>query len=403
MRSKGKNGKKIIPKNAKEKVLPLKVPLDSIISSMAYTLIVVNPDSTLRSLNKAALDLLGYREDELIGRKLNKIFLQEDNILYKYLQGIIAMGSAHNIDLTFLTKQGREIPVNFNWVVIRQNGKITGIAGVGRNMSRIMSVISDLEKKQRDLEERSKDFTRMQRALLHMMDDLQEASRARDEFSNMVTHELRTPLAAIKESVALVFDKVPGNINEEQEKYLGIAKKNVERLDRLICGILDFQGLKSGKVVFAMEENNINEVVREMQQTMLPLARKKNLDFVCQLDESLPLLKFDRDKILQVLINLTNNSIKLTEKGAITVSTGNDGENFIQITIKDTGPGIKEEDLPKLFQQFTQLQRRVGGTGLGLSICKQIIEAHKGKIWAESEFGKGTAFQFILPIKERRI
>ena len=122
---------------------------------------------------------------------------------------------------------------------------------------------------------------------------------------------------------------------------------------------------------------------------------------MCQLDENLPRIKFDHDKIIQVLTNLANNAIKFTENGGITITTGKE-DNIIQVTVKDTGPGIKEEDMPKLFQQFVQLQRKMGGTGLGLSICKQIIEAHKGKIWAESEFGKGTTFHFILPIEERR-
>ena len=99
---------------------------------------------------------------------------------------------------------------------------------------------------------------------------------------------------------------------------------------------------------------------------------------------------------------MVNNALKFTEKGGITISTSR-GDNFIQVTVKDTGFGIEEENMPKLFQQFTQLRRKMGGTGLGLSICKQIIEAHKGKIWAESEFGKGSSFNFIIPIKERRV
>ena len=123
---------------------------------------------------------------------------------------------------------------------------------------------------------------------------------------------------------------------------------------------------------------------------------------MCQLDKNLPRIKYDHDKIIQVLTNLANNAIKFTEKGGITITTGK-RDNIIQVTVKDTGPGIKEEDMPKLFQQFVQLQRKMGGTGLGLSICKQIIEAHRGKIWAESEFGNGATFHFILPIKERRI
>ena len=404
-------------KEREEQLISQKVYSQGILATMADALIVLDPAAKFKSLNKAALDLLGYKEDELIGQPLKKVFLQEETAealageeigLHKYFQKIIDKGVAYNIGLTFLTKQGEAIPVNFSGAVMQQSGKIIGIVGVARDMRQIMAVINDLAKKDRELEERSKNLTRMQRAMLHMMDDLQETSRAMAHFTGMVSHELRTPLAAIKEGVAVVLDKIVGGVNEEQQKYLEIAKKNVDRLDRLISGVLDFQTLESGKMEFKIEENDINEVVKEIRQTMLPVAEKKNLTFTLQLDEHLPRIRFDRDKIIQVLTNLVNNALKFTEKDGITITTGK-GDNFIQVAVKDTGPGIKKEDIPKLFQQFTQLQRKVGGTGLGLSICKQIIGAHRGRIWAESppageagEFSKGTVFHFILPIKERR-
>ena len=107
---------------------------------------------------------------------------------------------------------------------------------------------------------------------------------------------------------------------------------------------------------------------------MLALVEKNNLDLVCQLDNNLPRVMFDHDKIIQVLTNLVNNALKFTEKGGVIISTSI-GDNFIQVGVKDSGIGIKEENIEKLFQEFTQLQRKVGGTGLGLSICKKIIEA----------------------------
>ena len=214
-----------------------------------------------------------------------------------------------------------------------------------------------------------------------------------------MSHELRTPLTSIKEGICIVLDKTAGTINEDQQKYLDIASRNVDRLSRLINSVLDFQSLESGKMKFRMEENNINEVAREVWETMLPMAKKKNLSLVCQLDEKLPRAIFDKDKIIEVLTNLVHNAIKFTENGSITIRSGKEN-NFIQVKVEDTGMGIKKEDMPTLFQEFMQLQKNLGGTGLGLSICKKTIEAHKGKIWAESEFGKGSAFYFTLPITE---
>jgi len=414
MRLKGRIRKKSDLKKGQEDALDQKVYLEGIISSMTDALIVVNPDATLRSVNKAALDLLGYKEDDLIGQPIKKIFLQEEEEeeeeeeLHKYFQKIIDEGVAYNTGLNFRTKQGKVLPINFSGAVMKQEGRIVGVVGVARDMRQIMAIISDLENKERELKERSKNLTRMQRAMLHIMgdlndakDDLGRALRIKTEFTGMVSHELRTPLFTIHEAVSMVLEKIVGNINEKQEKYLKIAKKNVDRVDRLISGVLSFQALESGKVKFKIEENDINEVVREIRQEMLPVAEKKDLSLVCQLDEDLPRVKSDRDKIIQVLTNLVSNALSVTDKGSITITTGR-GENFIQVTVKDTGPGIKKEDMPKLFQQYVQLQKKVGGTGLGLLICKQIIEAHKGKIWAESEFGTGAVFHFILPIEEQR-
>jgi len=230
---------------------------------------------------------------------------------------------------------------------------------------------------------------------------IQESAKIKSDFTGMVSHELRTPLSAIKEGVSVVLDKITGDINEEQAHYLNMVKNNVDRLNRLINAVLDFQALESGKLGFKIEEGDINEIVKGIQNTMMPLFKKKGLVFELELCDNLPETKLDSDKIIQVLTNLVNNAIKFTEKGGVTISTSR-GDNFIQVVVKDTGTGIKEENMQKLFQEFTQLQRKVGGTGLGLSICKGIIEAHKGKIWAKSEPGKGTAFYFALPIKDRR-
>ncbi len=275
----------------------------------------------------------------------------------------------------------------------------------------------NLEKK---VEERTKELNQTQEATLNILEDLteakqkiekeadelEEALRIKSDFTSTVSHELRTPLAAVKESIALVLDAVAGPVSDEQRELLDMAKRNVDRLSRLINDILDFQKLESGKVVFNMEPNDMNETVKEAAGTMAQLASDKGLDLVIDIDDSLPKINFDKDRIIQVLTNIISNAIKFTEKGGITVLTAR-GENIIRVSIQDTGPGIRKEDMPRLFQHFEQLDkgvnRKVGGTGLGLAISKEIIERHGGKIWAESEFGKGTTFSFVLPIKERRI
>lgn len=227
---------------------------------------------------------------------------------------------------------------------------------------------------------------------------LLESLKIKTDFTNVVSHELRTPLSAIKEGVCLVTDDTADPLNARQKELLEIVKNNIDRLSRLINDILDFQRLDTGRMEFRPEENNINEVVRLAVQTVMPLAANKSLNIVLNLEENLPLITFDKDKIVQVLTNLLNNSLKFTGKGNIMVATSRE-QNTIKVSVRDTGPGVKAADLPKLFVEYGQIERMTGGTGLGLAISREIIEAHGGKIWAESELGEGFTVHFILPAR----
>lgn len=227
------------------------------------------------------------------------------------------------------------------------------------------------------------------------------------EFTSTVSHELRTPLTAIKEGIAIVLDGSAGGINDEQKDFLDTAKRNVDRLTRLINDVLDFQKLKSGKAQFNIKSCNLNEAIVDVHKQMMPEAKKKGLDFILKLDRSIPDIKFDHDAIMRVVINLVNNAFKFTDKGSVTITTEQrPDENLVYTKVIDTGPGIKDSDLGRLFEDFQQLEkgkdRKTGGTGLGLAISKRIIGQHGGKIWAESEAGKGASFIFVLPIVERR-
>lgn len=219
----------------------------------------------------------------------------------------------------------------------------------------------------------------------------------KETFMSTVSHELRTPLAAIKESIALSLEEGGGTLTPKQKELLSIAKNNVDRLTKLINQVLDIQRLGASGLGLNIKENNINKTIEEVYRSMASLAAKKKINFVLALADNLPGVKFDQEKIAEVLINLLNNALKFTEAGTITITSAKE-ENYICVAIKDTGIGIKTEDIPKLFQRFIQLARTVGGSGLGLFICKEIIEIHQGKIWVDSVYGKGTTFYFTLPL-----
>jgi len=230
-----------------------------------------------------------------------------------------------------------------------------------------------------------------------------ELDKVKSEFVSHVSHELRAPLGTIKEGIDIVLDGAAGKINNQQRKFLDIAKRNVDRLARLINNVLDFQKLESGKMRFDMQLNDINEVATEVHKAMALSSNCREVDFSLKLEDNLPKVRFDRDKIIQVLTNLVSNARKFVNKGNITIATSR-AEDAVGVSVSDTGCGIRKEDLPKLFHKFEQLAEgnnsKKGGTGLGLAISKEIIEQHKGRIWVESEFGKGTTFRIILPCSE---
>lgn len=232
-----------------------------------------------------------------------------------------------------------------------------------------------------------------------------EATRIKDDFTAMVSHELRTPLAVIKEGLDIVVDKTAGPLNADQQKYLQIVNRNVDRLGRLINDVLDYQKLESGHTDFNMALQNITLLVQETVQGFLPVAKKKGLELTAVYQKDLPKAMCDKDKITQVLINLINNAVKFTSQGGVKLTTDS-GDNWIRISVHDTGAGIKAEDRSKLFQSFSQLStggaRKTGGTGLGLAISKEIVAKHHGRIEVDSIYGKGSTFHLILPIADRR-
>lgn len=233
-----------------------------------------------------------------------------------------------------------------------------------------------------------------------------EAISIKSELISTVSHELRTPLTVIQESIGIVYDESVGPITAEQKDFLITAKNNVDRLSRLINDVLDFQKLEASQMGFFMRKHSINEVIREVGQGFEILLSKKGVSLCFQLDESLPEILIDRDKMIQVLTNLMSNAMKFTDQGSIFLKTEMLGDNAVKISVQDEGIGIKAEDFDKLFKTFSQvskgMNRITGGTGLGLVLCKKIVEEHGGKIGVESVYGSGSIFYVIVPIRDRR-
>ncbi|MBU9889697.1 MAG: PAS domain S-box protein, partial [Candidatus Omnitrophica bacterium] len=232
--------------------------------------------------------------------------------------------------------------------------------------------------------------------------EMKTTSEIKSKFASLVSHEIRSPMATIKGALGIVLEGVIGEINSEQRDVLETAKKNVDRLGRLINNVLDFQKLNSGRMEFDMRENDITEVMTEVCESMRVLSTQKDvLDFRVDLEKGLLKFKFDRDRIIQVLVNLVSNAIAITPAGHVIMSARKE-DGRVHVRVKDTGPGMKSEDLERIFQPFEQVATGAGskkeGTGLGLAISREIVLAHHGEIWAESQVGAGTTFHFTLPL-----
>ena len=223
----------------------------------------------------------------------------------------------------------------------------------------------------------------------------------KSQFIATVSHELRTPLSSMREAVIIVLDGVAGRINKDQQHFLDVAKRNIDRLSRLIDDVLDFQKLNAGKMRLNMQSNSIAAAINEVFNTMQPNAAKSGVHLAVDVQRNLPTAVYDNDRILQVLINLVNNAIKFTPQGGrVQISASGEPDHVI-VRISDTGYGIPKEDLSKIFDRFYRVSRpgkEIKGTGLGLAIVSKIVAAHGGRIEVESELEKGTIFTLFLPL-----
>ena len=240
-------------------------------------------------------------------------------------------------------------------------------------------------------------------SLEQKIEELKELDKLKDDFLNTTSHELKTPLIPIKSQIQLLMAGDYGDLNKEQKESLEMISRNEKRLGKLVTDVLDISRFRSEKLKLIPKKFSLLKIIQNTVEEMKPGAREKEIDLTTKLVD-LPEITADPARISQVVSNLLNNAIKFTpEKGKIVIEAEKKEKEVI-VKVIDTGVGISPKNLKKLFTPFFQLEsglaRKHGGTGLGLVICKGIVEAHGGKIWAESKGeGKGSTFSFTLPVK----
>lgn len=240
--------------------------------------------------------------------------------------------------------------------------------------------------------------------LVRLNRELTRLNELKSEFTSMVSHELKNPLTAIKESISMVLEGIDGPITAEQRETLGIAKSNIDRLARLITNVLDLSKIEQGRWEPVLAQTNLRELMTEVCKLMRRSAQRKAIAFVCELPATDMLALCDPDKIKQIVINLIDNAIKFTsESGRVTVRLRK-CQHDVCIEVEDSGIGIEIAQQQKIFDMFRQgsnIKEMINnpGAGVGLAVSKKLIEQHHGQILLESTPGRGSKFTVLLPLR----
>lgn len=256
----------------------------------------------------------------------------------------------------------------------------------------IICLKEHLEKKTKELEE--------------VNEDLRKLDRLKTEFVSMASHELRGPLSSIQSLLKVILEGMVGEVSGKQRELIERVERRVLGLIVLINDLLDFSRIRIGKIVQEQEPLQLAEILQKIILLSEQKAKEKNINLKSDISQQLPLIQADKDNMEQVFTNLIDNAIRYTLQGEVCVNAYY-SENYVIVEVSDTGIGIKEEDISKIFETFYRADNAKElvkiGTGLGLSIVKQIIDVHSGKIEVESKEGCGTKFKIYLPIFHKEV
>ncbi|MDP2845050.1 MAG: ATP-binding protein, partial [Candidatus Methanoperedens sp.] len=357
---------------------------EEILNNINLAIHVVDKDMKLLAVNDELIRLSRGRikKEPVINKNLYEVypFLKEKHVDMEY-EYVLKTGEI------FLSEEKTQY---YDEIIYTSTSKIP-IKDDKGNVEKIITVIKDVSD-QKKLEEELKDSYEELR-LTYLK--LKELYKIKDSFLSNISHELRTPLTSVLGYTELLLEE---NISQEQRHKLEVILRNSKRLTRLIKSLLDSTLIESRNLQLDMQILPINEIVAQVVEDMKTMASVKNIPIYTEIPQ-LPPVKGDRERLIQVFSNIVDNAIKFTITGDIRITAIEEDEN-VHIKISDTGIGIPEDKLLQIFERFYQLDssdsRKYSGTGLGLWISKNIIDAHGGKIWAESK-NRGSTFHILLP------
>ncbi|NJD77007.1 MAG: response regulator [Candidatus Methanoperedens sp.] len=355
--------------------------------SISDGVITTDQKGFVKFMNPVAQFMTGWEQEEARGKLLMDVFYisgeSKDSAIY-LIGG--ETGSIKGCQAALVSRNKTKTCIDLRSSPIRdENGNFKGTVLVFRDIT----------------EQKKAEEIRIEK------ERLAYASQAKSEFLANMSHELRTPLNAIIGFCELMKQKVHGELTEKQEHYVDNVLTSGKFLLNLINDILDLSKVEARKVELSIEQISVPDAINEALTLISEKAAKHNVSLKMDFDPQLGLIEADRQRFKQILFNLLSNAVKFSkqEGGIVTISTKKEGE-MAKISVSDTGVGIKDEDIGKLFRTFGQLDtgssRKFEGTGLGLAISKNLVELHGGEITVESRYGAGSTFTFKLPLAAKK-
>ncbi|MBI4549279.1 MAG: PAS domain S-box protein [Ignavibacteriae bacterium] len=350
-----------------EKILSEKQKSETIVESISDAIIVCDSDSNIQLINRSAEELLHIQEHEVIGKKVNQCI--SDERVLNILQ------TPNDSDLS--NQPYLQFRYNGHQVFLRP--RVSEIPAPHGGKRGIVLVLQDVTQ-------------------------FKELDKMKSDFMAAVSHEFRTPLTSINMGIDILRQQLVGPLTKQQEDLLNSSKQDCERLTKLVRELLQLSKLESGKIELREEIVDIRKIIEATLQPFHLQFKEKSVALKARFESDLPPLIGDEQQFSWVISNLVNNALKYTDSGGSVDVIAKRGGQSILVQVRDNGKGIPQDHLDAIFDKFVQVKQSLastpGSVGLGLAIAKEIVEMYGGKIWVESEVGKGSTFSFRLPIAQ---
>ncbi|MBN1906251.1 MAG: transporter substrate-binding domain-containing protein [Deltaproteobacteria bacterium] len=370
-------------------------------------------DGRITFLNEFGQRFFGYTEKEILGRHVVGTIVPETESTGRDLRPLMEdiLADPKKIERNInenMRRNGELVWIEWtNKIVLDEQNQIKEIMSIGLDITdrkhaeeEIHSLHNDLQRHAENLEKRVQERTA---ELAVAKEKAESADRLKSAFLATMSHELRTPLNSIIGFTGIMIKELAGPLNQEQHKQLGMVQNSSRHLLALINDVLDISKIEAGQLDLFLSSFELRQSIEAMTSLVSPLAEKKGLDLKVEIANDVERVTTDQRRLEQIILNLLNNAVKFTETGYVAVSCERGNGEYI-LSVTDTGIGIGEEEIPKLFHPFHQvdtgLARKHEGTGLGLSICRKLINIMSGSIDVRSQMGQGSTFTIRLPIEK---